>query len=146
MVLRLGLDVAELGAEGVGLLFLGRQLAGNLFQVFAQLHDPLAVFAPPVLHELLDLVLESEDFLGLLAELLAEVFLAMTRGQNTLMIEPDAAPRPQLGADGRVRQRKPLLVRRATAEEIADHERVLAAIDKESKGACIWLPKPEAAA
>jgi len=76
-------------------------------------------------------------------ELLAEVFLAMTRGQNTLMIEPDAVPRPQLGADGQVRQRKPLLVRRPTAEELADHERVLAAIDKESKGACIWLPKSE---
>jgi DNA polymerase III subunit epsilon len=79
-------------------------------------------------------------------ELLAEVFLAMTRGQNTLMIEPDTAARPQLGADGQVRQRKPLLVRRATATELADHERVLAAIDKESKGACLWLPKPETTA
>jgi DNA polymerase-3 subunit epsilon len=36
-------------------------------------------------------------------ELLAEVFLAMTRGQNTLMIEPDTAPRPNIGADGQVR-------------------------------------------
>lgn len=79
-------------------------------------------------------------------ELLAEVFLAMTRGQNMLMIEPDAAPRPQLGADGQVRQRKPLLVRRASADELAEHERVLAAIDKESKGACLWLPKPDTAA
>ncbi|WP_265942997.1 DNA polymerase III subunit epsilon [Dechloromonas sp. A34] len=78
-------------------------------------------------------------------ELLADVFLAMTRGQNSLMIEPDAAPRPQLGADGMVRQRKPLFVQRATAEELTDHERVLAAIDKESKGACVWLPKTEAA-
>ncbi len=77
-------------------------------------------------------------------ELLADVFLAMTRGQNSLMIEPDAEVRPQLGADGQVRERKPLLVRRASAEEIAEHERVLAAIDKESKGACIWLPKPAA--
>jgi len=77
-------------------------------------------------------------------ELLADVFLAMTRGQNSLMIEPDAEVRPQLGADGQVRERKPLLVRRASAEEIAEHERVLAAIDKESKGACIWLPKAAA--
>ncbi|MBS1139076.1 MAG: polymerase epsilon subunit:DNA polymerase 3, epsilon subunit [Proteobacteria bacterium] len=76
-------------------------------------------------------------------ELLADVFLAMTRGQNSLMIEPDAAPRPNIGADGLVRERKPLSVRRASAEEIAEHETVLAAIDKESKGACIWLPKPE---
>lgn len=77
-------------------------------------------------------------------ELLADVFLAMTRGQNSLMIEPDTDVRPQLGADGQLRERKPLLVRRASAEEIAEHERVLAAIDKESKGACIWLPKPAA--
>ncbi len=57
----------------------------------------------------------------------------------------DAAPRPQLGADGMVRQRKPLVIRRATADELVDHERVLAAIDKESKGACVWLPKTRCA-
>jgi len=80
-------------------------------------------------------------------ELLADVFLAMTRGQNSLMIEPDDAEvRPQLGADGQVRQRKPLIVQRATEAELADHARVLAAIEKESKGACVWLPKPETAA
>ena len=38
-------------------------------------------------------------------ELLADVFLAMTRGQNSLMIEPDAEVRPQLGADGLVDRR-----------------------------------------
>ncbi|MDR2187427.1 MAG: DNA polymerase III subunit epsilon [Azonexus sp.] len=79
-------------------------------------------------------------------ELLAEVFLAMTRGQNSLMIEADEAPRPPVGSDGQARQRKPLLVRRATAAEVAEHERLLAAIDKESKGACVWLGKPDLAA
>ena len=79
-------------------------------------------------------------------ELLADVFLAMTRGQNSLMIEPESDARPQIGTDGKARQRKPLLVRRALPEELAEHDRVLAAIDKESKGACIWLPKSEAAA
>lgn len=77
-------------------------------------------------------------------ELLADVYLAMTRGQNSLMIEADDTPRPQLGADGQVRQRKPLIVHRADADELAEHERILAAIDKESKGACIWLPKTPA--
>ena len=72
-------------------------------------------------------------------ELLAEVFLAMTRGQNTLMIEPDAAPRVQTGKGGVPVERKPLLVRRASEEEIADHQRVLAAIDKETRGGCLWL-------
>ena len=72
-------------------------------------------------------------------ELLAEVFLAMTRGQNTLMIEPDAAPRAQSGKGGHAIERKPLLVRRASEAEIADHQRVLAAIDKETRGGCLWL-------
>ncbi|RIX42467.1 MAG: DNA polymerase III subunit epsilon [Rhodocyclales bacterium GT-UBC] len=79
-------------------------------------------------------------------ELLAEVFLAMTRGQNSLMIEPDAAPRKQFDANGVARVRKALLVRRASDEELGEHARVLAGIDKESKGACIWLPKPPAEA
>lgn len=75
-------------------------------------------------------------------ELLAEVYLAMTRGQNALMIEPEETPPALLGADGKVRQRKPLLVRRASDDECAVHERLLKEIDKESKGNCIWLPKP----
>ena len=75
-------------------------------------------------------------------ELLADVFLAMTRGQNSLMIEPDDAVTPvQLDANGQTRVRKPLIVRQATPEELGEHDRILAAIDKESKGACIWLPK-----
>ena len=77
-------------------------------------------------------------------ELLADVFLAMTRGQNSLMIEPDdAPPHQQLNSKGEQRQRKPLTVRKASESELAEHQRVLAAIDKESKGACIWLPKAE---
>ena len=31
-----------------------------------------------------------------------------------------------------------------TADELAEHAKNLAGIDKESKGACIWLPKPVA--
>ena len=72
-------------------------------------------------------------------ELLSEVFLAMTRGQDTLMIEPDTAPRTHAGAGGRQIERKPLRVMRASAAELADHERVLAAIDRETRGGCLWL-------
>lgn len=72
-------------------------------------------------------------------ELLAEVFLAMTRGQNTLMIEPDATPRIEAGQSARRSARKALSVRRPDIEELAEHERLLAAIDKETKGGCIWL-------
>ena len=72
-------------------------------------------------------------------ELLSEVFLAMTRGQDTLMIEPDAAPRALAGAGGRLIERKPLRVIRASAAELAHHERVLAAIDRDTRGGCLWL-------
>ena len=78
-------------------------------------------------------------------ELLADVFLAMTRGQNTLMIEPDTAPRVQLDTNGIARQRKPLRVQRATAEELAEHDLILTSIEKESKGACVWLRTGEIA-
>lgn len=72
-------------------------------------------------------------------ELLAEVFLAMTRGQNTLMIEPDATPRTRQNEEARRGERKPLLVRRASADELACHEQILAAIDKDTRGGCLWL-------
>lgn len=72
-------------------------------------------------------------------ELLSEVFLAMTRGQNSLLIEPDIAPRPLTGTGGGRFERKLLLVRQPSPEELADHQRVLAAIDKETRGGCLWL-------
>lgn len=79
------------------------------------------------------------------AELLAEVYLAMTRGQESLMIELETAP-----ADGMLAmlagERPPLRVVRASAEELAEHERVLAEIGRESKGSCVWLSGPATAA
>jgi DNA polymerase-3 subunit epsilon len=70
------------------------------------------------------------------AELLAEVYLAMTRGQNSLEIEFE---RPRTShAVGGTRQRAPLVVLAATEAELADHARVLGEIAKESKGKCLW--------
>lgn len=71
-------------------------------------------------------------------ELLAEVYLAMTRGQNDLLIEPEAPPRSLEDAT-RCGNRKPLQVLRANAEELAAHEQVLVGIQKESKGKCLFL-------
>ncbi len=70
------------------------------------------------------------------AELLAEVYLAMTRGQNSLEIEFDS-PAVDYSMGG-TRQRPPLVVLSASAAELADHARVLAEIIKESKGKCLW--------
>ena len=70
------------------------------------------------------------------AELLAEVYLAMTRGQNSLEIEFDS-PAVDYSMGG-TRQRPPLVVLSATAAELADHARVLGEIANESKGKCLW--------
>lgn len=71
------------------------------------------------------------------AELLAEVYLAMTRGQESLIMELESAPAPGAAEEtGTVRP--PLRLLRASAEELALHEKVLAEIGKESKGNCIW--------
>ncbi len=71
------------------------------------------------------------------AELLAEVYLAMTRGQESLIMELEAAPVPGLQV-GVEMERPHLRVLRASAAELTEHERVLAEIDKESKGNRLW--------
>ena len=80
------------------------------------------------------------------AEILAEVYVAMTRGQESLImdlgndtaIQLDVAGQPQTGG-----QRKAQSILRASDAELAEHARVLASIEKESKGKCLWLPRAE---
>ena len=69
------------------------------------------------------------------AELLAEVYLAMTRGQESLVIElePAVSAGPATGL-----ARTPPRVLRARPDELAAHERILDEIDKESRGKCQW--------
>ncbi len=76
------------------------------------------------------------------AQLLADVYLAMTRGQETLTI--DIAPRATTAAGARARPlaerpRPALAVLAPSAEEVAAHAEYLEALDKESKGRCVWL-------
>jgi DNA polymerase III subunit epsilon len=74
------------------------------------------------------------------AQLLAEVYLAMTRGQETLTIDMGAVPSALTGiATSLPGERAPLLVVAPTSEEMAAHEMYLAALEKESKGRCVWL-------
>lgn len=70
------------------------------------------------------------------AELLAEVYLAMTRGQNTLAMD-FVAPSTSMTTTGKS-ERPPLKVVRACDAELTEHGRVLAEIGKESKGKCLW--------
>ena len=79
------------------------------------------------------------------AELLAEVYLAMTRGQESLMIgledEPSAR---ETDAAGVPVARVALKVLRASDAERQAHEAVLDDIVKANKGLCLWRP-PEPA-
>lgn len=79
------------------------------------------------------------------AQLLAEVYLAMTRGQESLAIEieePSASARAIVRA---ARAQIKLVVLAATAEELSVHAEVLASIQKDSKGKCVWLREAEPA-
>lgn len=71
-------------------------------------------------------------------ELLAEVYLAMTRGQESLLGEEDAEQenQPALFADDM--PRPVLRVLQASTEELAAHRQQMDDIDKASNGACLW--------
>lgn len=71
------------------------------------------------------------------SDLLAEVYLAMTRGQETLDIDIGGS----WGGSSdtfTAANRGDLTVQRATAEEIAAHAAYLDDVDKASAGSCVW--------
>jgi DNA polymerase-3 subunit epsilon len=83
------------------------------------------------------------------SELLARVYLAMTGGQSSLLLEEDAdtgtGGRSSAGAadgsqgaaaDGSIAARVPTVVIEATPDELAAHEAMLERIRK--SGACVW--------
>jgi len=72
------------------------------------------------------------------ARLLAEVYLALTRGQDSLVMDLEP-PGPAAVAAARIDAAK-LTVLRATEEETAAHEKVLDGIDKAARdqGGSVW--------
>jgi DNA polymerase-3 subunit epsilon len=75
------------------------------------------------------------------AQLLAEVYLALTRGQESLVMDlpkvaVPGADRPGLAGGG---PRPAILVVAPTAEELLAHRAYLEALDSASKGRCVWL-------
>ena len=72
------------------------------------------------------------------AELLADVYINLTRGQNSLMMETGVTA--QSSGDAPVVDLSqfvlPLLA--ANDDELAEHEKLLADIDKASKGKTVW--------
>ncbi|HMQ13048.1 MAG TPA: DNA polymerase III subunit epsilon [Candidatus Competibacter phosphatis] len=82
------------------------------------------------------------------AEILADVYLAMTRQQDSLFVQESAATVRRKQESRRAappRSRPPLLVIRASAEECASHDQYLDMLDKKSGGACVWRRLDEAA-
>ena len=81
---------------------------------------------------------------GLLdAALLAEVYLAMTRGQNSLSMDLGAADEQEGGmVEVELAPLAEVLVVAASEDELALHETVLNALDKEVKGSCVWRTEP----
>lgn len=80
------------------------------------------------------------------AELLAEVYVAMTRGQDSLAIGIETAAVPgKSGIATDSARPESLRVLRATAEERAAHAAMLASLEKASGGKLIW-PADDAAA
>jgi DNA polymerase-3 subunit epsilon len=80
------------------------------------------------------------------AELLAEAYLAMTRGQESLAIDLEAAPASVVAAPAAGGERPRLLVVCASDEELAEHARVLESIAKEARGGALWREEAAAAA
>ncbi len=74
------------------------------------------------------------------ARLLAEVYLAMTRGQESLVIDLESAE--DAAASTASIDASRLTVLKATPEELAAHEAVLARLDAKVKGGSVWNRKP----
>ena len=71
------------------------------------------------------------------ASLLAEVYLAMTRGQDSLAIELE--PAGEVGGAWAAQGERPrLLIVPATVEEVAEHAHLLDAIEAENKAPSVW--------
>ena len=79
------------------------------------------------------------------AGLLAEVYIRMTRGQNSLVIDGGETSAAQAALEAVDFGRLDLRVLRADEAEAAAHELVLAELDKASGGRTIWRQLEEAA-
>ncbi|HZX25994.1 MAG TPA: DNA polymerase III subunit epsilon [Telluria sp.] len=71
------------------------------------------------------------------AELLADVYLAMTRGQNSLTMDVDVEAVVEGGLLDTVALAE-IVVVRADADEINAHEALLDGLDKQVKGTSVW--------
>jgi DNA polymerase-3 subunit epsilon len=71
-------------------------------------------------------------------ELLAEVYLSMTRGQESLAMDIDLDDHQDGDVDALKLERKPLIVLRAQGQELEEHQAYLDTLDKIVGGASLW--------
>ncbi|MGE5332058.1 MAG: DNA polymerase III subunit epsilon [Nitrospirota bacterium] len=74
------------------------------------------------------------------AELLADVYINLTRGQDALLMTDDSATTSASGVPVPAVDLRSLALQvlHANAQELAAHEQILTQIDKDSKGKTIW--------
>jgi len=72
------------------------------------------------------------------ARLLAECYLAMTRGQESLVMELEAPAAVAAAAEALRVDASSLIVLPALPEEVALHERYLDAMEKDARGPSLW--------
>jgi DNA polymerase III subunit epsilon len=72
------------------------------------------------------------------AELLADVYINMTRGQDALLMEVEGDDAATVSSERTDLSRFQLPIIAASAQEITQHEDVLAQLDKSSSGKTVW--------
>jgi DNA polymerase III subunit epsilon len=72
------------------------------------------------------------------ARLLAECYLAMTRGQESLMMELETPAAAAAAGAALILDVSKLIVQHASPEELTAHEQYLDAMEKDAKGPALW--------
>jgi DNA polymerase-3 subunit epsilon len=77
------------------------------------------------------------------AELLADVFLAMSRGQNSFEIDLPVEEKPVIEevvfVDIPIEE---VILKMASSDELIEHETLLSGLDKQLKQSCVWRSPP----
>jgi DNA polymerase-3 subunit epsilon len=77
------------------------------------------------------------------AELLADVFLAMSRGQNSFEIDLPVEEKPVIEevvfVDIPIDE---VILKMASSDELIEHETLLSGLDKQLKQSCVWRSPP----
>ena len=77
------------------------------------------------------------------AELLADVFLAMSRGQNSFEIDLPVEEKPVIEevvfVDTPIDE---VILKTASSDELSEHEALLSGLDKQLKQSCVWRSPP----